>query len=138
MSQADQIRRAIDNARLKLQNMGLREHRVWLCTRTETGEDAILGTVGTKVDVDLEISPRPVVELASGDEYENVGPIQLNVGDIRISKISRSVTFETLINDRNTIWKVTGPSLDGEYDLIDGSHEVKITEHIAILRRRPL
>lgn len=130
------IQAASDKARAKIAAKGFREFAVTLRTLPKTG-DPVLGTAGNGPPDDLPLTPPPKVEAVSLRAVEH-GAGLIQTGDVRLTQVSRSTSFEARINDPKTIWLIEGPGLSGEFTRIDGVEPIaKNTEWIVTLRPIP-
>lgn len=137
-SAAQKMQAGADKVGKKLAAKGLREYTVTLRQNTVgTAGDPDLGIPPTPgVPVDTPLVPPPVVENVSvGLVVASQGVLQL--GDIRVSSISRSTAFATLIDDPATVWRVKGPHLNGEFSIVPGVVRSKTTQAIVTLRLIP-
>lgn len=129
------IQAGADKARAKLAKAGLREYTVILRSRTTTGKDPLLGTVGVEVSVDTTIQPPPKVDNVSARLIAASSGVIL-MGDVRVTQLTRNVAYEALINDPETVWIVQGPgAFAGQYSLVGGTLERRNAEWVAVLRR---
>lgn len=133
----EKLQLGADKVGRKLAAKGFREHTVKLVAVTTTGKDPKLGTKGTTTEVVTTFDPPPLVENVSMRMVE-LSAGRINIGDIVISGISRSSTYETLVKDVKTVWRITGPSFNGDYQMIDGQLKMKPTEWVVTLKRKAL
>lgn len=129
------IQAGMDKVCTKLAAKGFREHTVTLRQVTMTGKNASLGLPGTAVNTDTLLAPAPIVANVSLRAIQ-YGAGLLQEGDLRITNISRSATYQALVQDPATQWVITGPSFAGTYSLVGGAAlQMKPAEWIATVRK---
>ena len=133
--QIDQIRAAIDSARGSIQAIGLREYTVTLRTPTwvNANPDADDPGILAYLAPDVIISPWPTVTRLDLNDTRVAGGF-LQAGDVEIGKITRLNGMDAIVSAKETVWKISGPGINGDFQSLDGYLTFKSTESIAVVR----
>lgn len=138
MSVLKKIQAGGDKVSAALNRKGLREYTIDLFTPVPN--DPVLGDDGTGTPTLVRLTPPAQVDTLGfssrrGLDDKFVPGGTLEVGDILVTYISRNAAFTALVINDQTIWRIAGPDINGDFSLKGGSLKRENAYWSALLRK---